>query len=109
YIPSDAYKSQPKSHPDFPTCQHPIRRAIDHMHKAKTKNLSLPTSAASRHTTPLRGYFLSSRFICEATNHSSSRFCYEATGEASLRPDFCLMKRAEGETRVSKFRCARNL
>src|SRR5439155_17937339 len=53
---------------------------IDLMKKAKTKNFSLPTSAASRHTTPLRGYFLSSRFICEATNHSSSRFCYEATG-----------------------------
>src|SRR5437588_7305465 len=50
------------------------------MRKAKTKTSSLPTSAASRHTTPLRGYFLSSRFICEATNHSSSRFCYEATG-----------------------------
>ena len=54
------------------------------MKKAKTKNSSLPTSAASRHTTPLRGYFLSSRFICEATNHSSSRFCYEATGGRGL-------------------------
>ncbi len=52
---------------------------------SKTKNFSLPTSAASRHTTPLRGYFLSSRFICEATNHSSSRFCYEATGTKKLR------------------------
>src|SRR5438105_11853583 len=50
------------------------------MKKTKTENFTLPTSAASRHTTPLRGYFLSSRFICEATNHSSSRFCYEATG-----------------------------
>src|SRR5205809_2616884 len=50
------------------------------MKQAKNKNFNLPTTAASRHTTPLRGYFLSSRFICEATNQRSSRFYYEATG-----------------------------
>jgi len=50
------------------------------MKKAKTKNLTLPTTPASRHTTPLRGQFLSSRFIYEATIHLSSRFYYEATG-----------------------------
>ena len=58
------------------------------MKKAKTKNFNLPTTAASRHTTPLRGYFLSSRFICEATNHSSSRFSYEATGDSNAPPFF---------------------
>src|SRR5207237_10703443 len=79
-LPSVAWKSQPKRRPDFPTFPQPLRRAIDQMKKAKTKTFSLPTTAASRHTTPLRGYFLSSRFICEATIHLSSRFYYEATG-----------------------------
>jgi len=50
------------------------------MKKNKTENFNLPTTAASRHTTPAPGYFLSSRFICEATIHLSSRFYYEATG-----------------------------
>src|SRR5205807_6836891 len=79
-LPSVAWKSQPKRRPDFPTFPPPLRPAIDQMKKAKTKNFSLPTRAASRHTTPLRGYFLSSSFICEATIHLSSRFYYEATG-----------------------------
>src|SRR5436190_22002604 len=55
------------------------------MKKAKTKNFSLPTTAASRHTTPLPGYFISSRFICEATIHLSSRFYYEATGDGAVK------------------------
>src|SRR5207247_408241 len=79
-LPSVAWKSQSKKRPDFPTFPQPLRLAIDQMKQAKNKNFNLPTTAASRHTTPLRGYFLSSRFICEATNQRSSRFYYEATG-----------------------------
>jgi len=72
------------------------------MQKAKTKNFSLPTSAASQHTTPLRAYFLSSRFICEATNHSSSRFCYEATGIVAPRSNgrgYCIAALRASRTR----------
>jgi len=72
------------------------------MKKHKTENFNLPTTAASRHTSPLPGYFFSSRFICEATIHLSSRFYFEATGTDKINELIALNLEAEPDSGAAR-------